>query len=98
MLFMYRESLRDIELLSQRLIPKGRQSLEAARPAYSTGRAGFLDVLDAQRQLLMFESSLVDARTRRELALVAISSTIAGLPPPGSPVLVPQLVPQESKQ
>ena len=90
MLFMYRESRRDIELLSQRLIPKGRQSLEAARPAYSTGRAGFLDVLDAQRQLLMFESALVEARTRRELALAAISSTIAGLPPPGSPVLAPQ--------
>lgn len=87
MLFMYRESRRDIELLSQRLIPKGRQSLEAARPAYSTGRSGFLDVLDAQRQLLMFEMSLIEARTRRELALTALSSTIAGIPPAGSPVL-----------
>lgn len=87
MLFMYRESGRDIELLSQRLIPKGRQSLDAARPAYSTGRSGFLDVLDAQRQLLMFEMSLIEARTRRELALTALSLTIAGIPPPGAPVL-----------
>lgn len=87
MLFLYRESRRDIELLSERLIPKGRQSLEAARPAYSTGRSGFLDVLDAQRQLLMFEMSLIEARTRRELALTALSSTIAGIPPAGSPVL-----------
>ncbi|MFY9345037.1 MAG: TolC family protein [Planctomycetota bacterium] len=87
MLFMYRESRRDIELLSQRLIPKGRQSLEAARPAYSTGRSGFLDVLDAQRQLLMFEMLLIEARTRRELALTALSSTIAGIPPAGAPVL-----------
>jgi outer membrane protein TolC len=87
MLFMYRESQRDIALLSERLIPKGRQSLEAARPAYATGRAGFLDVLDAQRQLLTFETSLIDARTRRELALAAISVTIVGTQPPGAPVL-----------
>jgi outer membrane protein, heavy metal efflux system len=87
MLFMYRESRREIELLSQRLIPKARLSLEAARPAYSTGRTGFLDVIDAQRQLLMFELSLVDARTRRELALAAVSLAIVGLPPEGAPGL-----------
>lgn len=90
MLFMYRESRREIELLAQRLIPKARQSLEAARPAYSTGRAGFLDVIDAQRQLLMFELSLVDARTRRELALASVSLAIVGLPPEGAPVLDPK--------
>ncbi len=103
MLFMYRESRRDIELLAQRLIPKGRQSLAAARAAYPTGRAGFLDVLDAQRQLLMFESSLIEARTRRELALASISFSIAGIPPAGAPVLPagePTSVPAtvESKQ
>lgn len=90
MLFMYRESRREIELLAQRLIPKARQSLEAARPAYSTGRSGFLDVIDAQRQLLMFELSLVDARTRRELALASVSLAIVGLPPEGAPVLDPK--------
>ncbi len=89
MLFMYRESRREIELQSRRLIPLARQSLDAARPAYATGRAGFLDVLDAQRQLLMFESALIDARTRRELTLVAISLIIVGIPPEGAPVLAP---------
>jgi outer membrane protein TolC len=88
-LFLYRESRRDIDLLDGRLIRKGRQSLDAARAAYATGRAGFLDVLDAQRQLLRFESALVEARTRRELALVSISLTIAGTPPAGAPVLPP---------
>ncbi|HEX6812158.1 MAG TPA: TolC family protein [Planctomycetota bacterium] len=100
MLFAYRESLRDIALLSERLIPKGRQSLEAARPAYSTGRAGFLDVLDAQRQLLAFETALIDARTRRELALASISATIAGIHSPGAPVLPhePEPAAKEPKQ
>lgn len=87
MLFMYRESVRNIDLLAQRLIPKGRQSIESARTAYGTGRAGFLDVIDAERQLLAFESALVAARTRRELALAALSLTIAGAAPAGAPVL-----------
>lgn len=90
MLFTYRESRREIELYSERLIPKARQSLEAARPAYLTGRAGFLDVLDAQRQLLIFESTLIDARTRRELTLASISLIIVGMPPEGTPVLTLQ--------
>src|SRR5688572_6907746 len=89
MLFMVRESTRDIDLLAQRLIPKGRQSLDTARTAYTTNRAGFLDVIDAERQLLAFESALIDAQTRRELALAALSLTIAGVPPQGAPVLPP---------
>jgi outer membrane protein, heavy metal efflux system len=86
MLYSYRESLRDIQLLAERLVPKARQSLAAARPAYSTGRASFLDVIDAQRQLLSFEVNLIDARTRRELALAAISAAV-GRFPVGAPVL-----------
>lgn len=89
MLFMYRESVRNIDLFAQRLIPKGRQSLESARGAYTTNRAGFLDVIDAERQLLAFESALIDARTRRELALASLSLAIAGVAPEGAPVLRP---------
>lgn len=87
-LFAYREAVRDIDLLANRLVPKAHQSLAAARPAYATGRASFLDVIDAQRQLLGFESGLIDARTRRELALAAISATVARFPQ-GAPVLEP---------
>jgi outer membrane protein TolC len=88
-LYGYRASLRDIELLSERLVPKARQSLAAARPAYATGRASFLDVIDAERQLLAFESALIDARTRRELALAAISAAAVRFPP-SAPVLEPE--------
>ena len=87
MLYMYRESNRNIELLHERLLPKAGQSLEAARSGYVSGRADFLDVIDAQRALLDFELSLIEARTQRELALSALSLLIAGQPPEGAPVL-----------
>jgi outer membrane protein TolC len=86
LLFVVRETARTIDLLEQRLVPMGRQSLVAARTAYTAARAGFLDVLDAERQLLAFETTLIDARTRRELALATLSSTIAGIAPAGAPL------------
>lgn len=87
MLFMYRESVRDDALLTDKLLPKSRQSLDAARAGYVNGRASFLDVIDAQRTLLDFELEGIEARTQRELSLASLSLTIAGLPPAGAPTL-----------
>jgi outer membrane protein TolC len=89
MLYMYRESLRDMELLANRLIPKGRQSLEAARTGYANGSSGFLDVIEGYRQLLGFNLTLIEARAQKELALASLSLLIAGVPPQGSPTLSP---------
>jgi len=87
MLFMYRESVRNDALLRDKLVPKAKQSLDAARAGYVNGRTGFLDVIDAQRTLLEFELSGIEARTQRELALASLSLTIAGVPPSGAPTL-----------
>ena len=81
MLYAYREAVRNETLLTEKLVPKARQSLEAARAGYVNGRASFLDVIDAQRSLLDFELSNIEARTQRELALASLSLSIAGLPP-----------------
>jgi len=86
-LFMYREAVRNNTLLTEKLLPKSRQSLDAARAGYVNGRASFLDVIDAQRTLLDFELQDIEARTQRELSLAALSLTIAGLPPAGAPTL-----------
>lgn len=86
-LFMYREAVRNDTLLSDKLVPKADQSLEVARAGYANGRAGFLDVIDAQRSLLEFELAGIGARTQRELALAALSLTIVGIAPAGAPVL-----------
>lgn len=87
MLFLYREAVRDDTLLRDKLLPKSRQSLDAARAGYVNGRASFLDVIDAQRTLLDFELADIEARTQRELSLASLSLAIAGLPPAGSPIL-----------
>ncbi|MFN0008408.1 MAG: TolC family protein [Planctomycetota bacterium] len=87
MLYLFREAVRDEALLRQKLLPKSRQSLDAAQAGYVNGRAGFLDVIDAQRTLLGFELMGIEARTQRELALASLSLAIAGVPPSGAPIL-----------
>ncbi|HUC86622.1 MAG TPA: TolC family protein, partial [Candidatus Acidoferrales bacterium] len=83
----YRESTRNLDLLENRLIPKARQSLEIARAAYLSGRIDFFNLMDAERSWLNFQLEEVQERTRRELALADLSLSIAGVPPPGAPVL-----------
>ncbi len=87
MLYMYRESTRNSDLYATTLLPKARQSLDAARSGYTVGRSSFLDVIDAERQLLVFDLSLVEARTQRELSLASLSLLIAGTAPEGAPIL-----------
>lgn len=87
MLYAYREAERNDALLREKLVPMARQSLDAARAGYVAGRAGFLDVIDAQRTLLGFELDGVGARTQRELSLASLSLSIAGIPPGGAPIL-----------
>lgn len=87
MLYMYRESGRNVALFGSALLPKAQQSLDAARSGYVTGRSTFLDVIDAQRQLLEFELSAIEARTQRELAIASISLLISGSAPEGAPIL-----------
>ena len=87
MLYMYREASRNDELLREKLLPKSRQSLDAARAGYVNGRASFLDVIDAQRTLLEFELERIEAGTQRELSLASLSLVIAGIAPEGAPIL-----------
>jgi len=85
--FGYREINRNLALFQDQLIPKARQSLELARANYLSGTIDFFNLMDAQRMLLMFEMSEVEARTEREIILANLSLLIAGVPPTGSPVL-----------
>lgn len=85
--FDFRESSRNLTLLEKELIPKARQSLEVARPGYASGKASFLDLIEAERALFGFQLDAVEARTQRELALTELSLLIAGVPPSGAPVL-----------
>ncbi|MEE8576796.1 MAG: TolC family protein [candidate division Zixibacteria bacterium] len=67
--FNYSDALRKTKLYRDGLIPKATQALNASYTAYQAGTADFLNVLDAQRQLLafqlQFERALADLATRR---------------------------------
>ncbi len=96
--FMFRESSRTLELLTQRLLPKARQSLEVAQSGYVSGKVDFLNLLDAERTLLEFRLSEVEARVQRELALAELSLLILGTPPAGAPVLPPNPIPTKERK
>jgi cobalt-zinc-cadmium efflux system outer membrane protein len=83
----YRAITRKLALLQDQLIPKARQSLAIARAGYLSGQIDFFNLLDAERTLLNFQLQEVEARARREIVLADLSLTIAGLAPPGAPIL-----------
>ncbi len=67
--FKYSDALRKTRLYRDGLIPKAEQALNASYTAYQASETDFLNVLDAQRQLLAFQSSferaVADLATRR---------------------------------
>lgn len=96
--FLFRESSRNLVLLQERLLPKARQSVEVAQSGYVSGKVDFLNLLDAERTLLAFQLSEVEARVQRELALAELSLLILGTPPTGAPVLPPDTIPGKERK
>ena len=86
--YAYREVNRNLDLLREQLIPKAQQSLEIARSAYLSGKTDFFNLLEAERSLLEFRLSEIDARTQRELTLSELSLLIAGVPPANAPLFL----------
>jgi cobalt-zinc-cadmium efflux system outer membrane protein len=62
-IFDFNDALRKIKLYRDGLIPKAEQSLNATFASYQSGESDFLNVLDAQRQLLEFQLQYDRART-----------------------------------
>lgn len=87
--FLFREASRGLNLLTTRLLPKAQQSLEVARSGYVSGKVDFLNLLDAERTLLEFQLSEIDASVQRELALAELSLLVLGTPPANAPLLPP---------
>ncbi len=85
-LALYREANRNLAVLNEQVLPKARQSLNLARAGYLSGRSDFLDVIDAERQLLNLELEQVDARQQRELSLADLSLMIEGATPAESSI------------
>jgi outer membrane protein TolC len=79
--FVYRQTTRNLSLLERVLLPKQRQSLEAARSAYLAAQVDFLNLAEAEQTLLRFNLDEVEARTQRELSLAELSLIMQGMPP-----------------
>jgi outer membrane protein TolC len=79
--FVYRQTTRNLNLLQSVLLPKQRQSLEAARSAYLAAQVDFLNLAEAEQTLLRFNLDEVEARTQRELSLAELSLIMQGMPP-----------------
>ncbi|MEZ0228519.1 MAG: class I SAM-dependent methyltransferase, partial [Planctomycetota bacterium] len=62
----------DVVVLDPPKFASTQREVAKARAGYVNGRAGFLDVIDAQRSLLEFQLAGVEARTQRELALASL--------------------------
>ena len=82
-----READRELSLLHDRLLPRARQVLEAARAAYRSGQTDFLNVIDAERSLLDFQLNEIAAQTSRALARAELQLVVAGVPPANAPLL-----------
>jgi outer membrane protein TolC len=65
--FEHNDALRKLKLYRDGLVPKAEQSLNANYAAYQAGELDFLNVLDAQRQLLSFQ--LEQERALADLAV-----------------------------
>ncbi len=67
LLFQYDDALRKLRLYRDGLVPKAEQSLNTSYTAYRAGELDFLNVLDAQRQLLSFQLRFERAKADLEI-------------------------------
>ncbi len=79
-LYRFRDAERKIDLYGNALLPKAREALHANATAYESGRADFLDLLEAQRLFLEFGLSYERALADRTQSHAAVQ-TLLGAPP-----------------
>ena len=71
----YRELLdrkSEVSALSERALPRMEAALQATEYAYDRGRYSYLELVDAQRELLAVRSSLIEAAAQYHLTLIEI--------------------------
>ena len=73
----YRRSAEQLESQQQRVTAQ-REALRLADKRFGAGVVSFIEVLDAQRQLLAAETEVLNARLTRQLALVQVYRALGG--------------------
>lgn len=70
----YHDAGRRIALYEERLIPKTRQALDIALADYSSGRAGFEQIIQLQQQLLDYKMKLNTAYVEKNIVISEIEA------------------------
>ena len=75
----FNESVLQVGVYQQKILPSARRQIEAAEAAYTSGRSSFSSIMTAQRRLRTFERAYADAlaETWRRRALLARSVGLA---------------------
>lgn len=71
-LFRHRDATRKMDLFGERLVPKARESLEVITSDFQTGAGSYLDLVQAERDLLEFLLAFHEAEQLRYQALADI--------------------------
>jgi outer membrane protein TolC len=76
-LFLARDGTRQASLLDQVLIPRADEVVGATAAGYATGGMAFLDLLDAQRSLLLLRLARAEVDAQRASAVAALEALCA---------------------
>ncbi len=72
------DAARQVALYRDTLLPRARQAFEVVRASYRSAGASLLDVIDAQRILLMFEKAYWQASSNWEKSLADLEALCGG--------------------
>ena len=72
-----RDADRQLELFEQTILPRARQVVAITRPAYESGHASLLDVLDGDRSLISIQRLMANVRVAREKRLTDLEAITA---------------------
>ncbi len=73
------ESHRTVDLYAQRLLPVAEQNVAAARANYEVGKLNFLDLAQAQRQLIMARERQIEAIITYQRRIAELRRSTGGL-------------------
>ncbi len=88
-LYAYRDAARKADLYGDALVPKARQGVAATQTAFVGGTANFVDLVDAERQLLEFRLSHQRALADQGVALARLEMLVGRTLPRGAPPAEP---------
>ena len=79
-----------LELFSEDILPKARQTLEVSNQAYNVGEVDFLQLIDNWRQVLRYEVNYYRLEASLRQTLAELERVVGGYSEP-TPEIVPEL-------